>query len=44
MEFSGVYSDREALEIGKVLSKNHMDIVRSQESWELDNSKIYVHS
>ena len=40
--FQGLCSDRKALEIGEVLSKNHIDIVGGQESWELDNSKIYV--
>ena len=28
-------------DIGEVLSQNHIDIVGGQESWELDNSKIY---
>ena len=40
--FQGLCSDRKALEIGEVLSKNHIDIIGGQESWELDNSKIYV--
>ena len=40
--FQGLCSDRKALEIGEVLSKNRIDIVGGQESWELDNSKIYV--
>ena len=30
------------LEVGEVLSKNHIDIVGSQERWKLDDSKIYV--
>ena len=40
--FQGLCSDKNALEIGEVLSKNHIDIIGGQESWELDNSKIYV--
>ena len=40
--FQGLCSDRKALEIGEVLSKNHIDIIGGQESWEIDNSKIYV--
>ena len=40
--FQGFCSDRKALQIGEVLSKNHIDILGGQESWELDNSKIYV--
>ena len=35
-------SDRKALQISKVLSKNHIDIVGGQESWELVDSRIYV--
>ena len=40
--FQGLCSDRKALEIGEVLSKNHIDIIGGQESWELNSSKIYV--
>ena len=40
--FQGLCNERKALEIGEVLSKNYIDIVGGQESWELDNSKIYV--
>ena len=40
--FQGLCSGRKALEIGEVLSKNHINIVGGQESWELNNSKIYV--
>ena len=40
--FQRLCSDRKALGIGEVLSKNHTDIIGSQESWELGNSKIYV--
>ena len=42
--FQGLYSDRKVLEVGEVLPEIHLDIVGSQESWELDtcNSKIYV--
>ena len=40
--FQGLCSDRKALEIGEVLSKNHIDIIGGQESWELDSSKINV--
>ena len=42
MEFSRLCSYRKELEIGEVLSKNHIDIIGGQESWELDRSKIYV--
>ena len=38
--FQGLCSDRKALEIGEVLSKNHIDVIGGQESWELDSSKI----
>ena len=40
--FQRLCSGRKALEIGEALSKNHVDITGDQESWELDNSKIYV--
>ena len=40
--FQGLCSDRKALEIGEVLSQNYIDIISSEESWELDSSKIYV--
>ena len=40
--FQGLRSDRKALEIDQVLFKNHIAIVGSQESWELDISIIYV--
>ena len=33
--FQGLCTDRKALEIGKVLSKNHIDIIGGQESWKL---------
>ena len=34
--------DRKALQIAEVLSKSHTDIAGAQESWEWDNSKIYI--
>ena len=40
--FQVLCSDKKALEIGEGLSKNRIDIVGGQESWELDNSKLYV--
>ena len=42
--FQGLCSDRKALEIGEILSKNHIDIIGGQESWELDSSNIYMPS
>ena len=43
--FQGLCSVRKALEVGEVLSKNHIDIIGGQECWELDtgSSKIHVH-
>ena len=40
--FQGLCSDRKALEVGEVLSKNHIDILGGQESWEVDSSEISV--
>ena len=41
LNFHGLGDDRKALEVGELLYKNHIDITGGQESWELDNSKIY---
>ena len=38
--FQGLCNDRKALEIGDVLRKIHVDIIGSQESWELESSKF----
>ena len=37
-----IRSDRKALEISEVLSKNLIDIIGGQESWELESYKIFV--
>ena len=42
MCFQGLCNDRKALEIGEVLSKNHIYIVGGQENWEVENSKVCV--
>ena len=40
--FQALCSDSKALEIGEILTKNHIDIIGDQESWELESSKILV--
>ena len=38
--FQGLCSDKKALEISEVLSKNRIDIIGCQESWELEAPKF----
>ena len=42
VNFQGLCIDRKTLEIGKVSTKNHINILGVQEMWELHNSKIKV--
>ena len=38
--FQGLCNDRYAFEVGEILHKNCIDIIRGQESLQLDHSKI----
>ena len=41
-DFSGLGSERKQNEIGELLTKNSIDVVTGQESWEREDTRIEV--